>query len=259
MSTNIKFFDKNLVGAGCTFTFTSANTALSRYLYDRDTRTRLTSIGSNDTTDEDLIIEFGSSVTFDRILIDNHNIKSGYIKYWNGAAYVDFTSAISWSANATTVNYYEVSSVTTTKIKVHMVTTMATNDEKRVGGLFVMNQLGELTGNPNSLTDIDFKEASNKQKTANGGSLYIFFNKKFTCKLEFGNAGSTDITLIETLKNNAASFFVYLGGGSTSNIDIGMRVQDIYYVNFTGSFNPNLKNQNVNNIGQKLTMVLEEV
>jgi len=259
MGTNIKFFNKNLVGSGCTFTLTSALSALARSLYDRDRRTKLVSVGSNDTTDEDWVIEFGSSVTFDRILIDNHNIKSGYIKYWNGSSYVDFTSAISWSANATTTNYYELSSVTTTKIKIHMVTTMTVNDEKRVGGLFVMNQLGELEKNPTALNDVDFKEASQKNKTSNGGSLYIFFGKKFTCKLVFGNASVTDVALFETLKNRSSSFFVYIGSGNTSNVDIGLRVHDIFYVNYTSSFNPNLKNQNVLNIGQKLEVVLEEV
>ena len=61
---NMKFFDKNVIDGDATFTFTSATESLAEYLYDNDRDTKLISIGSDDVTDEVLLITFDEAKTF---------------------------------------------------------------------------------------------------------------------------------------------------------------------------------------------------
>jgi hypothetical protein len=253
---NVKFFGINQIDENTTPTFTSANTALLDFLFDNDRLTRLTSIGSNDATPEVWVLDFGSSKTFDRIFIDNHNIKSGKLEYWNGVAYVDFSSAIAWSANATVTHYYEFNSVTTTKIRLTMNTTMTVNDQKRVGSLIAFSEIGSVLVNPSKLTPI-WPERSVNHRGSKNGSIYVIFGRKYKATIQFSDASITDIVLFETLKNYATSFYIYPCGGS-GQVELGFRLQDIFFVNYTNEFNPDL-NGNLYGIGQTLTMIVEEV
>lgn len=255
MAGNVKFFGTNFVDDDCTYTLTSADSTLSSYLFDRDRNTSLTSIGSSDAANEDFVIEFAASKTFNRILIDNHNIKSGSLQYWNGSAYVDFSSAISWSANATTTHYYEFNSVSTTKIRLRMSTTITANDQKRVGSLYVMLELGDVSANPTRVP-IKYAAAQNKQIAADNGTILVRFGKKFQAELFFSDATDADVTLFETLWDSGQSFHVYMCGG-TGQTQRGYRLQDIYLVNFVNDFEPNLKGD-LFGIGTTIKLELDE-
>lgn len=255
MTALIKFFGVNKIDEATTPTFTSANTSLFSYLYDNDRTTRLTSIGSNDATPEVWVLDFGSSQTFDRVFIDNHNIKSGNLKYWNGASYVAFSTAISWSANSATINYYEFTAVATTKIQLTMNTTISANDQKRVGTLIAFSEIGTVLVNPTAMP-ISFPERSISNKGATNGSVYVLFGKKYKADIAFSDASITDILLFETLKNYATPFYIYPCGGD-GQTELGFRLQDIFLVNYTSEFNPNINN-NLFGIGQNLTMTVEE-
>jgi len=256
MTSLIKFFGINKIDETTTPTFTSANTALVSYLYDGDRTSRLTSIGSNDATPEVWVLDFGSAQTFDRIFIDNHNIKSGNLKHWNGSSYVDFTPAISWSANSETTNYYEFSSATTYKLQLTMNTTISVNDQKRVGSLIAFSEIGTVLANPTSMST-SFPERSISNKGATNGSVYILFGKKYKADIAFSDASTTDISLFETLKNYATPFYIYPCGGD-AQVEMGFRLQDLFLVNYTSEFNPNINN-NLFGIGQSLKMTVEEV
>lgn len=254
---NIKFFSDNKINEDCSITCTSANTVFLPYLYDNKRTTRLTSISSNDATPEVWTITFNGAISFDRIFIDNHNIKSGTLQYWNGSTYVDFSSAIAWSANSSSTNYYEFNSVTTTSIRLTMNTTITTNDEKRVGSLLVLTEIGTLQDNPVSMP-INFIDRKSESENVEGGSILTLFGRKFYTEMELSDAGATDMSLILTLKDYATPFYVFPCGG-TAQLEVGFRLQDIYLVNFVGDLDDITLNGDVYGLGQSITVRVKEV
>lgn len=253
---NVKFFGLNKIDENATFTFTSASTSLSSYLYDRNRASKLASVGSNDATNEDWVIDFVSSKTFNRLFVDNHNIKSGNIQYWDGAAYQDFSTPVTWSANASTTSYFEFNSVSTTKIRLRGTTTMVANAQKYVGELIAFLELGTMTVNASSV-DPEYIDKSVQNEDATGGSIFILFGKKYHATWVFSNADATDAALLLSLKELNTPFFIYPCGGTGQN-EIGFRIQDIYLVNYINNFAPKLKS-NLYGIGQSISMEVKEI
>ncbi|MFW9821368.1 MAG: hypothetical protein ACFFE4_00440 [Candidatus Thorarchaeota archaeon] len=257
MGNNIKFFKKNVIDSDASFSFTSANTNLASYLYDRDNSIQLSSSGSNDSTPEVWEITFASTKTIDRVLVLNHNIKSGELKYWTGAAWASFTSAISWSGNSATHNYYEVTQVSTLKLQLTMNTTIVADAEKSVGQLIACENIGEVEENPTENSRPIIYERKKQFFTFNGGHVSIIFGEKYGYFFEFQSASDNDISLFRSLKDLNESFQVYPGGG-VSNDEYFFRLQDIYLVNYTNEFSPSLR-RGLFNIGQNINLTLREV
>lgn len=257
MGNNMKFFSGNLIDMNCTFAFTSASTSLASYIYDNDRRTKLTSIGSNDSTPEVWTITFGSSVTFDTIHFGTHNIKSGTVKYWNGSSYVDFSTPAAWSANAAVGSYFHFNSVTTTKIQVTMNTTMVVNAEKYVNQIAVVVLLGELVNNP-SIFDPEFPEDAIIHQTAKGGIIYVLNGSKFSAAFTF-QAGDADMTLLRLLKDQWLPFYILPCGGVATYTQEGMRIQDIYLGCWINSFKPQFPKNRIVGAYTEIVMEFREV
>lgn len=234
--SNINFFKKNKLNSTVTPTFTSANTALMVNLYDNDTTSKLISSGSNDATPEVWQFDFAASVMIDAIHIANHNIKSGKIEYYNGANYVDFSTPIAWTANAAADNYFSFTQISTTSIKLTMNTTIVTNAQKSVGELRFLELLGTLSNNPSKF-DIKFIEKTKEQVLDNGASLSVFFGENAEIKLKLDQCTQADMDILRTIKNTRASFYVYPNGGSNlTALQEGLRVRDMYFVNWTSDY-----------------------
>lgn len=251
----VKFYRNNYINSSCTLTATSADITLFENLFDNDGMTKLTSSGSDDLTPEVWEIEFNSSRIFESIFIANHNIKSGKIEYWNGSAWADFSTAISWTANTAENNYFEFTEVTTTKILLTMNTTIVADAQKYVGCIRVLSEIGEVERNP-SKADPIWSEKSKINYTDDNSSIYVYFGDKFQVKLKFNNAGDTDLALFRSLKDLASPFYVYLGGGD-SNTQEGFRVQDMYLVNFVNDFRYKLQSGHLLGVGVKIDLDLK--
>lgn len=256
MGTNLKFFGRNLIDDNASWSLTSALNANRSNIYDNDLNSTLQSVGSTDATPEVWEIVFTSSKTFNRLFIGNHNIKSGTLQYWNGSAYTDFSSVISWSANATANNYYEFNSVSTTKIKLTMNTTMVVNAEKFVGELRVMLNFGEMGVNP-QLIRPKLGGGGNSFDVRTGGNVTIRFPDKFKGKINFTKLDATDYALLQSLRDAYDSFYVYPCGGSTSNVEECYRVQDMYFVNWVNDKEP-IPRGELLGVGVAMNMELKE-
>ncbi len=252
---NIKFFSENHIDDDSTLSFTSANTALASSLFDRDRTTKLISIGSDDVTPEVWEFTFGSAQTIDRVYLDNHNIKSGAIKYWNGAAFVDFSPAISLSGNSDPTNYWEVSQISTLKIQITMDTTFVVDDQKSVGEFRVMEELGIVETNPIK-ADPKFPDKKINHKTGKGSSVYVSFGEPWNGDFNFSDASANDVTLFRTLKDRTEPFFIFPGGG-VDKTQIGFRLRDMYFVNYVNDFEPKIKG-NIFDIGTAIKLELDE-
>ena len=256
MSLVSKFFTDNVLDENSTYTTTSGSALSASYLYDRSTYNIYTSVGSDDVTDEVIEIEFDGNETFNRILMNVHNIKSGVIEYWNGSSWVDFSTAISLSANTDTTSYFEFDSVTCSKIRLTLSTTMSTDDEKTIAELLVFTELGTLSASPVK-TKIGFPKYGVQRKSANGGSINVIFGKKYQGSFTYTNVGISDIEIFETLDNLGTSFYFWPCGGNTYT-NMGFRLKDIYLVNYTNDFEPN-DDANLLNGNHKITCDFDEV
>lgn len=255
MGATPKFYKRNKINGECTFTFTSASTELKSFLYDRSRNTRLYSVSSNDSTPEVWDIQFSETVAIDAILVDNHNIKSGGITYWNGSAFVAFPTAISWSANSSETSFFNFTQVLTTKIRITMNTTMVANSQKFIGEIYVLEYLGTTSEGPVSLGRTIIED-QRKYQAVGGGSRYVLFGQKMVLDYKFNSATNADIALFQTLKDLREEFFVYPCGGEPET-DIGLRLKDIYLMNFTSEIAPEFKS-NVIGIGTIISTRFEE-
>lgn len=256
MSLLPKFFTKNILDENSTYTTTSGTALSATYLYDRILTNIYTSVGSDDVTNEVIEIEFSGSEAFNRIFINLHNIKSGIIEYWNGSAWVDFSTPISLSNNTDTVSYFEFDSVTSSKIKLTLYTTMVADDEKKIAELLVFTELGTLTEAPVK-TKISFPKYGIQRRAANGGSINVIFGKKYQGSFTFTSLPVVDVELFETLDNLGTAFYIWPCGGNTYT-NIGFRLKDIYLVNYINDFAPD-DNANLLDGNHKITCDFDEV
>lgn len=253
----VKFYDKNRINSGGTFSFTSALAANASFMYDNDSKTKLMSSGSDDATPEVWTITFDRATAFNRIFIQGHNIKSGKIEYYNGSTYVDFSTPIAWSGNTVTSNLFEFNSVNCTAIKITMDTTMIANSQKSVMGVKVFSQLGEVSNNPKE-AKTDMPDAAKELKTSNGGVVFVYFGEKYKIKLSFDRASVADMALFRDLKERGEPFFVYLCGGIATYVEEGWRPGDMPYVVFTSELSSAL-NKNLHDVGVKIDITMSEV
>ncbi|MDR1453888.1 MAG: hypothetical protein LBJ25_07960 [Candidatus Margulisbacteria bacterium] len=257
MAANVKFFDTNRINSQSGFDFTSADAARAYILYDNDNSNRLFSNGSNDSTPEVWTIEFSGAYDLDALAAFNHNIKSGNIQYWSGAAWANFSPAAAWTNSTDKNSYFEFTRVSTKQIRLTMNTTQIPNQDKYVGQLRALTSLGNLIKNPVEVTpklqpkDFDYT-------TATGGSVYGIAGIKYQATVKFQNAPEADQTFLVELKTRNKQFYFYPCGGS-GQTDVTFRVDDMYLVNFTGAVSPKLAGKNLFGIGIDTSITLKEV
>ena len=257
-SPTFKFLTKNRLDDDATWVCTSASATLAKNLYDRKRATKLISAGSNDATPEVWTVTFINdiAITIDTIILDNHNIKAGNVQYWNGSAYVDFSTPATLSANAAATNVFTFTQISTSRLRFTFNTTQTVDAQKSVGEIYVLKTIGTPETAPSAFT-ISYQDRAIQHETATGGSVYILFGRKASIKVTFSDATYTDVNLFESLKELGESFVFYPSGGAYAGIDRGLRLQDIFEVNFVNDFAPVLKS-NVIEVRQSVAMELKE-
>lgn len=258
MMPEFKFYKKNKLNDDCTYTFTSASVGTAVNLYDKNRATKVYSSGSNDATPEIWTIEFqaGISQPIDTIFVDNHNIKSGTVKYWNGTAYVNFSTPVVWSNNTEVTSCFSFNRVLTTKVQFTLNTTMTANAQKYAGQILILESIGK-PETPPSAYSISWIDKGNQHTSISGGVVQILWGSKASIKLNFSDATYPDIDLFESLKRLGEPFVVYLNGGNYAGKDRGVRLRDIFTVNYMNDFSPVLKS-NILEMNQSIIIDLKE-
>jgi len=136
----LKIYSQNWLDENCAITCLSGD-ALKAYLYDQNQETKYSSSGSDDATEETIEIIFKNwqgteiSRTFDRIIMLNHNVKSGGADYWNGSAWVAIPEA-AMTAETTAYKYVSVASaISASRVRMRLSTTQTANAQKFIGEL----------------------------------------------------------------------------------------------------------------------------
>ncbi len=245
----IKFFKQSFTlfknGAEAT---ASTNTNAAKYILDMNKYTEWKSVGSDDMTEEEIIIDLDSSRLINRLFLTEFNFKEFEVQYWNGSTYVPFTGVIGVNGTSYTgidvtnyafdSAYFEFDSVTTSRIKLTCLTTQVADAEKYLTMLIVTEELGTFRGFPRVDPKTDLNEI--KTKTLGGKVLVSKGFETVMIKVNFKtHPYQEDVTLLEYLFSSTDPFLIYLCGGRTGDayFKISQKIwnlSDVYNVQATG-------------------------
>lgn len=247
----VKFFSKNFAllkdGASAT---ASSNTDGAKNILSFFEYTVWESIGSDDTTTEEVIINLGADRTFDRIFLLDMNFKNFDVMYWDGAAYVHFASVLAINEESkaniaeTTYSrdtaYYEFTEVTTDLIRIRILSTQMTDEQKYLTTLVATSELGTFNGFPKVSPRSDRNEIKNEtlsnkfviQKTTPSKDITMRFSRY---------PDSDDLALLEELFDREDPFLVWLCGGRVGSDyfkfnQMAWKLKDLINMQLTGSF-----------------------
>lgn len=231
ISGGIKLFDKsiNLFVDGATITSSVSGDGSAEYAIDRSKITYFRSVGTNDSTQEILLIDWGEAKTIDRVLLLDHNFKLFDVYYdSNGSQnWTAFTGAvgldgaigggsISETTFADNTAYYEVDSVTAYGLRVRCTSTQTTNAEKYINQIIATTELGTFTGYPtcNVISDrnLSIREVLNGRASV-AKKNEIFLYELFLNEYPTNSTYNPDITLMENLHDREDPFIIWPCGG----------------------------------------------
>ncbi|MCA9813175.1 MAG: hypothetical protein KC483_10005 [Nitrosarchaeum sp.] len=261
ISGGIKLFDKskNLLVDGATISSSISGDASAEYAIDRSKITYFRSVGTDDSTQEILLIDWGEAKTIDRILLLDHNFKLFDVYYdSNGSQnWTAFTSAvgldgaigggsISETTFADNTAYYEVDSVTAYGLRIRCTETQTTDAEKYLNQAIATVEIGTFIGFPTCNITSDRKLSI--REVLNGRSSVAKKNEVFVYELILNEypANSnynTDITLIENLHDREDPFIIWPCGGRRGSTYFpyaarGHRLKDAIQVQILSPLSP---------------------
>lgn len=251
-----KFFQRSLSlfsDEQLTVSATSGTASAQRAL-DRNKVTYWRSVGSNDTVTETFEITWDNDVTFDRLLLIDHNFKEFNVQYDVAGVWTHFASVTGIGGSLANISettfsedsaYYEFTQVTTDKIRLQVVKTQVANDEKYLNQLIVTNELGTLEGYPD-ISGVEWSRNERSKKMLSGRTLSLKGEETFKCSMNFRNypaSLSNDIDLIFSLFDSEETFLLWLCGGRYGSDYFrkalrGWRLRDVFSMQTVGGINP---------------------
>ena len=227
-------------------------------------RTRLTpwiTTGSVDADATTLTIEMTDEQSITNILLVKHNLKSYTIQYWDGAAYQNFSTAISETTNTATTTRHTFTAVSTSRLKLTINGTMTANEDKYLYQFIATNVIGQLAGWP--VIDNPVHTSNMKRSTMLSGKEHPVRNVgAFKCALEVKEwKRDSDLDIVESLYNSSEGFLVWLCGGTESqfsSVRKGYRLEDVYLMKCIDDYSPEFV-QGMYLRGLKIRMQLAEV
>jgi hypothetical protein len=241
---------------------------------DRNPYTYWRSVGSSDVVTETLIVTFPSATTIDRLFFIDINWKQFTCKYDSGGVFTDFTTVvgldgalgggIAETAYANTTAYYEVDSISTTRLEITITTTQVADEEKYVNRIVPTVELGTLVGYPN-IKKIDHSRNQRIRKMLSGRSL-VLKSEESVRALDLDFKGypasyTADIALAFSLFDIEEDFLIWLCGGRYGttyfrNTLRGFRLEDLYAMQLTKNLKVSYsKNIYINTVNFVLSMV----
>lgn len=269
MSQQITFFDRSV----CDVLNTSVITTISdnitsgtgesfaHYLYNRNNTSAWMTTASADIGLTQLDIDFGQGYDLSDIILVKHNFKAYTIQYWNGSAYVDFSTAISETTNLIETTRHTFTTVETQKIRLIIQGTMIADADKVMRQLLCCTLHGQLNGWPEIKKPT---HGTNKKKNTMISGKYniVEGTGAFQCNLTVSSLSSAaDIAILEELYTSRTSKLLWLCGGDESQFNYaskGYRLEDFYLVRPLGDYSPELY-KSIYSSGQKINIKLGEV
>ncbi len=226
--SNLYLLSKNYVNADDTFS--TSHTADDGYLYDQNKDTKWT---SSECDDDDLfaaieIIFYDNDTAvereFDTIVLQNINFKTFVIKQWDGSQYATITGCSFTDSVATSIRIKLSASVTTSKIKIWIYSTIVANQEKSIGELWILKET----------INLETRTIRNRQDILEGGNfrgasgILNQWNiySKWAAVFELQYITNTELATLKGIFDDHDSFTIY--------IDYVRDIDDILLVQWLG-------------------------
>lgn len=251
MAGQIKFFEKNIIDLsndGVTITATDAVASNNGqdfvdYLRNRNNFSAYITTGSTDAANTTLVFEFVLEKSISDLILIKHNFKAYTLKYWNGSAYVDFSTPINVSNNATETTHHEFTPVDTERIQLIVTETMVTDADKVLHQFIVTQKLatGQLNGWPVIKSPV---HNTNKRvsRMLSGKVNVVESVGGFSCNLTVSNWNDdVDLALIENIYFGRRGVLMWLSGGDEEQFShkrVGYRLEDLYFVRCVNDYSP---------------------
>jgi hypothetical protein len=200
-------------------------------LKDRSNDTGWATTGSNDAALTQIDIDLGDPYNINRIMLLNHNLKAYTLKYWNGAAYVDFSTPIAETVYAQDASFHSFDLVSARLFRFIVQGTQIANADKTLSQLIFTRQVGVFTAQPNVS-----RAESNKnrivERTVSGRRMVSLREGGFMVTVKFmPNKTQNDIDLIMDLYESNEGRLISLVGGDDSSVPIdifGFQKKDMF-------------------------------
>ena len=244
-----------------------SNTSTVDNMFDRVRATQFQTSGQNDDTVGVTIgVTFASSKSVNRIVIQNTNLKSFKIYHSsNSANTISLTTTCgtntsSWTSNSATSLYLIFPTTAMTSVFVVSTSTMAANEEKKIGELWISEVKLQLERNPEAdgyKPILDDKEYIH-ELAGGGWTRYTVSGQDthFTGSINLKYQSNTQTTALKSLfDERAAMVFVPFPTGTSWN---SFNYEHIYEVNWTGDFNFKPAENNFTAVGFDGSVALKE-
>lgn len=246
----IKFFETNKVleSTGATISASSGANSAENAI-DRNTLTVWRSVGSNDSTQEILIITPANPISVNRIFCLGINWKDFDIQYdsdgtptWTNFSSVrgldtdplSLGSQINETIWADSSAYYEVASVTAYAFRIRIDKTQVANQEKYLNQFIATTALGDLLGFP-IIESVTPDRNARVSKSSSGRVSIMKGLETFAININFDNypiGFKDDVNFMFTLHDDDDPFLIWLCGGNRNapyfgHTARGFRLEDV--------------------------------
>lgn len=261
--SNMEFLSINSLNTTTQITV-STNSNTSR-LFDREYTNQYVSSGDNDdATTTTIRIDFSSYQSVDRIILENHNFKSFKIYYNSVSANLfSLTSAATgtaeWNQNSETNLYLKLeAAVSVNSLFIEVTATMAADEEKKIGQLWITKQIYALDNNPDAKGyKPQLMSKSYDHKMSDGGIARYFISDKFNANVSLKYIDSGEYTSLRNIYDTVSSF-VFVPFPTATNWDSDFPNGRIYECNWVKGFDFEQYQSNLTTNGFKGTIRLKE-
>ena len=270
MSQQIKFYDKSKLDlsngvASITITDSVATNNGQDYvdfMRNRNNVSAWMTTGSTDAALTTIDVELVDEREITTVILTTFNFKAYTIQYWDGGAYVDFSTPVNETANVLTSIEHSFDQISTSKIRIIVSGTMIADADKRITQLIITKNLltGQLDGwpvikrprhNTNKKVSIMLSGKVNVVESVGG----------FSCDLSVKNWNSdSDLSLVEEIYFGKRGVLMWLSGGDEAQFShnrAGYRGEDIYLVRAVNDYTPEWSS-GLYTTGMKINMKLKE-
>lgn len=261
----------NLFKDGTIIDSATSNLAGAKYMLDTNEYTQWESVGSNDLTEETIVVTLPSSKSINRMLLTDFNFKDFDVMYWNGSAYAAFTNVIGVNGDVFTgvasttyarnSGYFEFDLVSTTEVRIRVRTTQVANAQKYITNFMLTKEIGTFTGFPR----IEPASNRNEEKIATMSGKFLVQKGFDTTQIKItfkSHPYQNDIDIVSALYESEESFLVYPCGGRTGTtyFKLSLRAWDldsIYNMQLVGKLQDKFE-KGVYILGVSNSITLEE-
>jgi len=207
---------------------------------DRSNTTGHSTTGSDDTANTQYDIDLIDPFSVNRIILVDHNFDSYTFQYWDGAAFVDFSTAISEVGNAATTNFHSFNAVTPTLFRLIVQGTIVANADKRIAQIIITKDVGTFVAEPD-LSRVIFDTDKKTTRLISGKRHISRKANSLMVRAVFpANKLQADIDLIKDLYTSFEGRLISLVGADDSGVGLtvdAFRDKDIFLMTPADDYN----------------------